>query len=216
MKTFFLKRDIEGFSLVEILVVLGLFSSISTLSLGALFNAQAINRRLQETQSILDNVNLSTQTITREIRFGTEFYATTTLQLQDDPAPTFRRNCTYALNANTPCTILMFKPSDAVDARDRIAFYLLSGVLYKTTYPFGGSSSTEQMTSNDVTISSLFFYVEGAQTSDGSNDESDATDFKQPLITFLLSGSTNSASGRVASTTFNFETNISPRELDSI
>ena len=68
-----------GFSLVEILVVLGLFSSIATLALGSLFNAQSLNGRLQETQAILDNINLSMQTITRDIRFGSEFYATTSV-----------------------------------------------------------------------------------------------------------------------------------------
>ncbi len=71
-------KKIEGYSLVEILVVLGLFSSIATLSLGALFNAQAVNARLQETQAILDNINLSMQTVTRDIRFGSDFYGTTT------------------------------------------------------------------------------------------------------------------------------------------
>ena len=77
MKNFFKipqSPQIKAFSLVEILVVLGLFSSIATLSLGALFNAQAINAHLQATQAILDNINLSSQTITRDIRFGSLFH----------------------------------------------------------------------------------------------------------------------------------------------
>ncbi len=206
---------VKGFSLVEILVVLGLFSSIATLSLGSLFNAQSVNRRLQETQAILDNVNLSTQTVTRDIRFGTDFYATTSLPYGNDAPPYTRRNCPQS--SPTACTILIFTPSDSKDYRDRVAYYIKNGVLYKTTYPYGSSSSTEQMTSSDVTIKSLFFYLEGAQTSLGDTlyDDNGAIDYKQPLITFLLSGITKPAGGAMASTTFDFETNISPRELDN-
>lgn len=207
------KKILYGFTLVEILVVLGLFSGIATLGLGSLFNAQAINRRLQETQSILDNINLSSQTITREIRFGSNFYATSSLPLPGSPAPITRRNCLYSLGI--PCSVLFFTPADAFNSRDRVAYYVATGTLYKTTYLWGGASSTEQMTADDVTISSLFFYLQGAQTSDGSNDDFGASDYEQPFITFLLYGTTRPVTVAAASTTFNFETGISPHDLDA-
>jgi type II secretory pathway pseudopilin PulG len=62
------KYVVQGYSLVEILMVLGLFSGIATLSLGALFNAQSVNTKLLETQTILDNMNLSLQTVRRAMR----------------------------------------------------------------------------------------------------------------------------------------------------
>ena len=73
MNSIFFKKTAKAFTLVEMLVVVGLFSSIATLSLGALFNAQTINGNLQKTQAILDNINLSIQTMTRDIRFGSDF-----------------------------------------------------------------------------------------------------------------------------------------------
>ena len=215
MKFFTKKYFSQGFSLVEILVVLGLFSSIATLSLGSLFNAQSVNRRLQETQAILDNINLSTQTITRDIRFGVDFYATSSIPYGNDSPSTKRRNCTYDAMPSIACGVLIFTSSEASSTLDRVMYYAKNGVLYKTTYPYGEASSTEQMTSSDVVINSLIFYLEGAQTSSGTNDDNDAIDYKQPLITLLLSGTTRSASGVVASTTFSFQTNISPRELDN-
>lgn len=213
MKVRQFKKILYGFTLVEILVVLGLFSAISTLGLGSLFNAQAINKRLQETQSILDNINLSSQTITREIRFGSNFYATTSLPANGTPAPITRRNCLYSLGI--PCTVLFFTPADAVNSRDRVAYYVATGTLYKTTYPWGGASSTEQMTADDVTIRSLFFYLQGAQTSDGSNDDFGASDYEQPFITYLLFGTTRPMTISATSTRFNFETGITPRDLDA-
>ena len=211
---FLQQKHSRGFSLVEILVVLGLFSSIATLSLGSLFNAQAVNRRLQETQTILDNINLSTQSITRDIRFGTIFYATTSIPVGDERPTTKRRDC--AIEGSVNCTVLIFRPADTEHDNDRVVYYLRDGTLYKTLYLEGQASSTEQMTSDDVIISQMFFYVEGAQSSTGTNDDNDALDFEQPIITFFLSGYTKSFSKVMASTTFNFETAISPRELDSI
>lgn len=214
MKRIFLKlyRGMPAFSLVEILVVLGLFSSISTLSLGALFNAQAINAKVQETQAILDNITLSYQTISRDIRFGSEFYCGTTIV--PGVVPTQRKDCQYS-NATGGGSVLVFKPSDAENDGDRVAYYLSNGVLYKDEYPFGGAVTTLQMTANEVTVTSLTFYVEGAQTSDGSNDVSGASDYKQPLVTLLIAGVTKPARSTVSPATFNLQTTISARQIDN-
>lgn len=209
---FFTTKRMRGYSLVEILVVLGLFSSIATLSLGALFNAQAVNARLQETQTILDNINLSTQTITREIRFGSEFYCATNLPLTPLLIPTVRKNCVFGTSFGT---VLIFKPSDAVNDLDRVAFYVSKGVLYKNVYQYLATTTVLQMTSDDVNIASLTFYVDGAQTSTGSNDEGNAIDYRQPLITLLLSGVTRPAKESTPPATFDIQTTVSAREIDN-
>lgn len=214
MKNFLcIAKKIPGYSLVEILVVLGLFSSISTLSLGALFNAQSINARLQETQIILDNINLSTQTITRDIRFGSEFYCATSLSATPSVIPTVRKNCTAKDSLGG--AVLIFKPSDATNDLDRAAYYVKNGTLYKDLYPYLGTTSVLQMTSDDVNMSSLLFYVDGAQTSTGSNDDANAIDYKQPFITMSLSGTTRPAKATTPPSVFDIQTSISPRELDN-
>jgi type II secretory pathway pseudopilin PulG len=214
MKIIFCYKKIPAFSLVEILVVLGLFSSIATLSLGALFNAQSINGHLQETQSILDNINLSLQTVTRDIRFGSDFYATSTIPIAG-AIPAVRRNCAYGDGTSVGCTVLVFKSADATNDLDRTVLYVNNGILYKKEYPYGGDPVTLQMTANDVTISSLIFYVEGAQTSDGSSDELGANDYTQPLVTLLISGETRSPRTSVPSVSFNIQTHVSIREPDN-
>lgn len=202
--------SLEAFTLVELLVVLGLFTSIATLSLGALFNAQTINGRLQETQAILDNINLSTQTVIRDIRFGSDFYATSTLP---STIPTVRRNCMYG--GPDVCPVLIFRPSDAADDSDRIAYYVKNGVLYKDSYPKTGPQETLQMTSDEVTIKSLTFYVKGANTSDGSSDEFGLTDYEQPLIIMLITGVTKPSTRSIVPVVFSMQTSMSARELDN-
>jgi type II secretory pathway pseudopilin PulG len=206
------KKNIQGYSLVEILVVLGLFSSIATLSLGALFNAQSVNARLQETQAILDNINLSSQTVTREIRFGSDFYCSTTLPTSQTAIPTQRKNCE---EGTTPGTILIFKPSDATNELDRVAYYVSNGVLYKDVYPYLGSTTVLQMTSDDVNITSFRVTVNGANTSTGENDVSNAIDYAQPLIRIYLTGKTRPAKASTPPATFDIQTAVSARELDN-
>lgn len=208
----------KAFTLVEILVVIGLFSSISTLSLGALFNAQAINTRLQETQSILDNINLSVLSVSREVRFGTEFACVDTsiymptitdylrypnIMLDHIALP---HNCAYTDNKSG--NLLAFKKSDAESSSDRTIFYVENGVLYKKDFPAIGNATLYQMTSNDVEIRTLTFYVEGAEPST-------SLDYKQPLVTMLLSGVTKPTSITNAPVEFNLEIILSSRQPDN-
>ena len=216
MNSIFFKKTAKAFTLVEMLVVVGLFSSIATLSLGALFNAQTINGNLQKTQAILDNINLSIQTMTRDIRFGSDFYATSTIPQSHDDVQTMRRNCAYGdIAVPAGCSVLVFRTTDDTGGLDRTVFYVENGILYKKQIPASGDPVILQMTSNEVEVTSLIFYVQGAQTSDGSNDESGITDDIQPLITVLISGITKSSRAAVPSTSFNIQTSISAREIDN-
>lgn len=202
----------KGFSLVEILVVLGLFSSIATLALGSLFNAQAINGRLQETQAILDNVNLSIQTVTRDIRFGSDFYCTNIIPTASTTV-TVRKNCP---NGSEGGSVLIFQPADAANELDRVAYYITStGVMFKKEFYYGEEPRMVQMTASDVIIDSMRFYVEGANTATGINDEGNLSDFKQPIITMHISGRSVSVSSTREPEIFKIQTHISSREIDN-
>ncbi len=221
------KTTCHGFTLVEILVVLGLFSSVMTIAAGALFTTQAVNVKLQETQSILDNVNLSMETMTREIRYGTDFHCDISLLATSS---SLRKNCTFTNNGGT---VLFFKPNTMVNDKDRVAYYLKNtGVLYKDEYLCGDdnctivSTSTYQITGDDVVIKSLVFYVTGANTVAKDNKDISILgvvqhDYTQPLITLSVAGETKSKkSGATTATStgivkFTVQTSISSRQLDN-
>jgi hypothetical protein len=128
--------------------------------------------------------------------------------------PTVRKNCT---NIDAPGTVLVFKPSDATSDLDRVAYYVSNGVLYKDVYPYLGSTTILQMTSDDVTVNSLFFNVDGANTSNGSLDTDDASqfDYRQPIITIRISGTTKPTKANMSPTTFELQTAVSAREIDN-
>lgn len=202
----------KGFTLVEILVVLGLFSFIMTLATGVLYTTQAVNVKLQETQSVLDNVNLSIETIARDIRYGSDFHCGT--QLLNETEIELRKNCSFESHGGN---ILFFRPSGG-DVDDRVAYYASTtsygNVILRDEY-IGGATSTYQITSNDVDIKSLVYYVVGANTASSSGtDVNDEHDFEQPLVTLTISGQTIPIETSASSTSFHMQSSISARELD--
>ena len=208
MNTLFFKKNIQGFTLVELLVVLGLFSGIATLALGSLLNVRTLSAKLQSSQSVSDNLNLSVQTTMREIKFGSEFYCDTTLPTR---VLMTRKSCGYTSNGGK---VLILKPGDAASSTDRIAFYVKNGVLYKDDYR-QGATSTDSMTSNDITIQSITFFVEGAQTYDGTSDVGGLLDYRQPLVTMLISGVPVDRMANTGLPAFNIQSTVSVREIDT-
>lgn len=59
-----------GFTLIEMIVSLGVFSVIVTMSVGSLLALIAGNQRLQGEQSIMTNLSFALDSMTREIRTG--------------------------------------------------------------------------------------------------------------------------------------------------
>jgi prepilin-type N-terminal cleavage/methylation domain-containing protein len=215
------RKYTQGFTLVEILVVLGLFSSVMTIAAGALFTTQSVNTRLQESQAILDNVNLSVETITRDIRYGSNFHCdtgtTTAVSIN------LRQNCLFSSGGNTA---IYFKPTTALSDSDRVAYYVAGGILYKDEY-ISGATTTYQITANDITVQSLIFYVVGANTATGVGEDVavlgvEQHDYLQPLVTLVIAGETKpaekffNADGTLKnSTKFTIETSVSSRKLDN-
>ena len=59
-----------GFTLLEILVAVGLFATVSTLAVGALFMLSSGQQKIFNAQTSQDNVRFTLETIAREIRVG--------------------------------------------------------------------------------------------------------------------------------------------------
>lgn len=209
----------EGFTLVEMLVVLGLFSYIMTLATSVLYSTQAVNVKLQETQSVLDNVNVSFETIVRDIRYGSDFHCMSTMPGAGDTSYLQRGNCSYnSVGENHGGKILFLKPIDAVDNDDRVAYYATTTttgmVIQKDEYFTGKPKASYQVTADDVRIKSLLFYVAGASSTALTSGVAGTEDYMQPLITIVVSGETVPMKGGATTTPFVVQTSVSSRVLD--
>lgn len=200
----------RGFTLIELLVTMAIFITVITIATGALFSAQAVNVRLEQTQMILDEVNLATEVMVRDIRYGTTFYCDTALQ---SPLPASRHSCRYPDKGS----VLIFRPAiqlagSANQVDDRVAYYVSGGILYKNEYPSGGEVVTFQLTSSNISINDLSFFVTGALPKDTGEG---GTDNDQPLVTIVLSGVTVPLRTSVSPVPFSVQTSASSREVDN-
>lgn len=64
----------KGFTLVEMIVALGLFSVVATVAVGALMTMIGTNEQLQAERSVMTNLSFALDSMTREIRTGTKYY----------------------------------------------------------------------------------------------------------------------------------------------
>jgi prepilin-type N-terminal cleavage/methylation domain-containing protein len=71
------KKTLGGFTLVEMLVSLGLFAVVSTMSIGTLLVLIEVNGRAQAMQLVMTNFTFSIDAMTREIRTGYDWVCRT-------------------------------------------------------------------------------------------------------------------------------------------
>lgn len=64
----------KGFTLIEMMVSLAIFSVVAVIAAGALLRIVDSNRKAQSIQSAMSNLNFALESMTRELRQGTKYY----------------------------------------------------------------------------------------------------------------------------------------------
>ncbi len=68
------KSFLRGFTLIEIIVSLAIFSIVATVALGALVRIVSANKKAQTLQSAITNLNFALDSISREMRVGLAYH----------------------------------------------------------------------------------------------------------------------------------------------
>jgi prepilin-type N-terminal cleavage/methylation domain-containing protein len=63
----------KGFTIIEMVVAVGVFAVVMTVSLAAFLNVSDIQKRAEALRVINDNLNFSLETMMREIRAGSDY-----------------------------------------------------------------------------------------------------------------------------------------------
>ncbi len=184
-----------GFSLVEMLVAIAVFMSIMTIAITSLISIIGANKKAQSIKSTIDSVNFAVESISRDMRTGTDYEC-------PDGSGGWTKSCDL-VNGNTA---VRYEKSPSEDI----------------TYTFNGEQSdpsigvlTKQINSgvpvdlisqdSSVNITDMKFYVIGAENEFNST----ITDRTQPRVIITASGLI-SVNG-MNDTLFNLQTNISQR-----
>ena len=148
----------KGFTLVEMLVAIGLFTVIVSFSLGAILSVFDANRRSQSASSVMTNLNFSLENMTRTVRFGDHYYCGISNNINATA------NCSNGGNSLS----VTFEGS-------RIIYKLENGAIKISD---NGGSSYTNITAPEVVIQHLQFYVFNTNLSDNS----------QPYVVAVIKG----------------------------
>ncbi len=119
----------KGFTLIEILVVMAVFSIVVTLSIGIIMQVFSVNQKVRSVSSVMDNVSTGLETMTIELRYGGD----------------------YQCDSLEGCDSISFRGHD-----DRkIRYFLEDGAILRSTE--GGIP--RKLSTPEATISNLRFYV---------------------------------------------------------
>lgn len=178
----------KGFTLIEIMVSVSVFAVIMLMVSSSVYTVFDSNRKSQSLRSVMDNLNLSLEAMTRTIRFGKEYHCDATANLA---SPT--NDCAGGANS--------FAVTDFNG--NRVIYKMVGSRIART---INGGADTF-ITGTDVTINTVTFRVLG------STPYSIGSDLFQPKVIIVIDG----YAGAKATSRSNFvlQTMVSQRQFDS-
>jgi prepilin-type N-terminal cleavage/methylation domain-containing protein len=195
----------RGFTLIEMLIAVTLFSVVMLVAVGTLLSLVTANRKAQALQSVMNNLNIALDDMARSIRMGSQYHAGSSgnfLTTSDGD------------NVNGE-VIFAFEPYGNKNTDNPTVYWYDS--VTKAVYrcrpqPTGTAcnaspSSSDPMyvplTSPEVLINNMKFYAAGTTRGD----------IQQPRVVMVIQG-TASASDQKAKTTFHVQVTAAQRLLD--
>ena len=168
---------VGGYTIIETMIALSIFLIVIIIGVGSLLNASLVNKKSQDTRSIMDSLNFAMEDMSRNIRIGYDYQCLVEGGEYNDNS---------ALGTPTSCLSgfgVAFESSEgrSNDNTDQWLYYVSGGKLIKSTSGIGGEI---QMTPDEVEITNpnYNFSVVGAERFSGTMDK------QQPLVIIRLSG----------------------------
>lgn len=188
------QSSIRGFTLIEMMVAVSIFSIVMLIGIGSLLSLVQTNKRAQAINSVMNNVSAAVESMTRTMRVGTTYHCAT---LYNDLSNlTVRQDC-----SGVGGVLLAFEKAsgDRTNPNDQVVYRLNNKQLQRS---LDSGVTWVALTSPDVSIDSFNFYVIGAL------GYPDAT---QPRILMRIKGSAQVPGG---ATSFTVQSSVVQRLLD--
>ncbi len=195
----------RGFSLIELMVALSIFSIVMTVSIGTLIVLIDANGKAQAVTSAMTNLSFAIDSMTRNLRTGRDFYCTSASSLNGSALP----GSTNTADCPSGNAAIVFTPG--FESTWRMA-YRLNGSRVEQWIDRGASNrgSWVPITSDAppaaVNVNTLSFIVTGSDDylGDGNDD--------QPRIALLIEGMVDN--GLEEATEFSVQSNVVQRVLN--
>jgi prepilin-type N-terminal cleavage/methylation domain-containing protein len=198
-------RPTAGFTLIEMLVSLALFTIIATVTVGTLLVLIAGNSRVTGEQEVLTTLSFALDRMTREIRTGSEYFCGSAGSVAN--ASGVISSSTDEQSCTKPNFGLSFREAgDSItggDDNNRIAYYFNAS--NKMIYRKVGVNDPEPIIGSEITVLDAKFTVTGTPPLRNSTDK------QQPSVTIFI---TAQASSSELTKPFTLQTTVVQRALD--
>lgn len=201
----------RGFTLIEMLVSVALFSMVMVVAIGALLGLSVATRKAEGINSTVNNLGSALDSMSRTIRTGINYHcgntgsANTTqdcasgsnfleFQAADGTYVAYCWDTTATLYRKT----LSSNPNNLFQACDTPAHAATNGFL--------------ALTAPEVKIGSFAFYVNGSCPATPQPPNTCTADKQQPVVTMIMAGTINITSTQ--SSSFNIQTTVTQRLED--
>lgn len=186
-----------GFTLVELMVSLAVFSIVMTVSVGTLLVLVDMNAKAQALYSASTNLSFALDSLAREVRTGYHYYC-----VVDNPPPTIMPDFDVVdpRDCNGGAFIAFIREEDG----EQMAYRrnTIDG-----TIEVNDGSGWMPITADDVFVESFEVVVENSDTLNGGSGDSN-----QPTINLRVRGYVNN--GLDTNTDFFIQTRIVQRRID--
>jgi prepilin-type N-terminal cleavage/methylation domain-containing protein len=132
----------NGFTLIEMMTAVSIFVLVMTISMGSILSIFDANRKSRSLKTVLTNLNLAVESMSRELRFGKNYHCGSS-GVQTSP-----QNCASG------DTSLSFLSSD----NEQVTYRFNNNSLEKKV----GSEEYIRVTAPEIVIDNLTFYTQGA------------------------------------------------------
>ena len=185
-----MRNSIKGFTLIEMMVSVALFSMVMLVGMSALFTLVAENRRAQALNSVITDLNFTLESIARTIRTGYSYGCNLSVGA-DCPTGGDRLEITTVINDVEFRVQYRYRTSGGRGFIERRLIERGSGI----------TNGWVEITSSNVDIENFNFFVFGASP----------TDEFQPRVMISLSGQ---AQRDEASAEFSVQSTVTQRVID--
>ncbi|MDB5188744.1 MAG: hypothetical protein JWM92_342 [Candidatus Nomurabacteria bacterium] len=174
-----------GFTLVELLVSLTLFTIVVTAAVGSLYTVNQASARVTAMRTVLDNLNFAMESMSRTIRTGSNIVCGGAGALGGPSCPFGGSSSSGGSAISLQSTL---GTAQTIQYQWVIDNTTQNGEIQKCAIVNGGLINCVAITAPEINIQKMYFFVDGA----------DPADNKQPSVMMIIQGVANAGTQNIA------------------
>lgn len=142
----------NGFTLVELMVSLTLFTIVVLAVVSSLYTVNNASRKVQGMRIVMDNLNFAVESMSRTIRTGSQIGCGSSSGV----------DCPFLVQGINDTLIV----KSTFDGGNLVRYRLFGGVIQKSVNTSGFWGNWVALTTPEINVQNLSFYVDGANSAD--------------------------------------------------